>query len=708
MEYYPRKSFHRRKLPSRAKGGSLKGPGEIPKECQCQTCGEVPICGYFCPNSPWEHWRVSCNNERLICNSCNNRMERLTDHPLYQDKFMSLMREYKVKCINGCQEWIPYADYIKHTNHCKCRQIKCNNCNKLFFEEEFREHLESGECSMSGSTRYSKCKELVKLNELHKHLCYWRDEVNKEDIGQIQLFKEIKIEGGEDLGGDPHNGEEERVEGVANMEIGQEVKIEEEKRSNERDIENTEDNMEDIVIDLNGTDMNNDNNNNNDNDDVKYRLLRSYDLYTELNRIEKTEFPGQYLNAMKSLKRRSKEKKKEKEALWERKRNQPEPYQIPTNNHHNTLIKTNTKYLLAQIIFQQSPKESIILIIDCLQENIIIAPHNQIIRNKEKTASMIRPKYKNICACTAKGRITIWASEYFLIESDTHLVLKDTSDIAATRLLLIEKGTILLSFMTNGEIWVWDLKTMRKKFAIEGNVEIESVCKIVRRSRRRGSKHKYKKIVTGDKEGRIKVWRITGEEERLCKCIKEIPGAHSGAINVIIGLKRRKYQIVSGGADKRVRIWEIKEGRCLRTISVFTSGISGLITINKEQRIMSICRSKNSLRVWDISSGQLLTTYQGISGLMGAKFSGNKYIAVGGHKFVNIWDRQQKRWIAEIVNYLPTVIMPFAHDYLLVATRNGKIKVLGQYGAIFEDSLTHGDYVTHMIPLPCTLPQLKH
>lgn len=67
--------------------------------------------------------------------------------------------------------------------------------------------------------------------------------------------------------------------------------------------------------------------------------------------------------------------------------------------------------------------------------------------------------------------------------------------------------------------------------------------------------------------------------------------------------------VLSGNADKTLRLWEVATGRCVRTLEGHTGPVRSVFLTDDGRRALS-SSSDNTLRVWDISTGQCVRMFQ--------------------------------------------------------------------------------------------------
>jgi WD40 repeat protein len=67
---------------------------------------------------------------------------------------------------------------------------------------------------------------------------------------------------------------------------------------------------------------------------------------------------------------------------------------------------------------------------------------------------------------------------------------------------------------------------------------------------------------------------------------------------------------MSGNADKRLRLWELSRGRCLRTFEGHTDAVLS-VAVSGDGRFALSGSADKTLRLWELSTGRCLRTFVG-------------------------------------------------------------------------------------------------
>jgi WD40 repeat protein len=202
-------------------------------------------------------------------------------------------------------------------------------------------------------------------------------------------------------------------------------------------------------------------------------------------------------------------------------------------------------------------------------------------------------------------------------------------------------------------------------------------------------------LCTGDQRGTIRIWNFASGE-----LIRELPGAHQGAINDLVRIPNRKL-VATAGADKTVRLWKtdtlaavgepIRHLGPLSQVSVSPDGqhlaaglengvvflwdletrrklqrwetpqsVRNVIFDPRGERVAAAC-GDFFVRVWDVRTGaSLLTLPTGETPYRLAYSSDGRFLAEGGSIGAHVWEASTGESISPVLR--PDVVYPFAND----------------------------------------------
>lgn len=136
----------------------------------------------------------------------------------------------------------------------------------------------------------------------------------------------------------------------------------------------------------------------------------------------------------------------------------------------------------------------------------------------------------------------------------------------------------------------------------------------------------------GQWEGIVQIWDAkSGDELRTITTTRTLEA---------VALTPDGKRIIAGGADKNVRIWDVKTGKSSLTLKGHTGTIRGL-AIDADGEVVASASEDGTVRVWSLSDGEELHSLeQSDKFALGVAISpvGTTLIAGGVDKTLRVWD----------------------------------------------------------------------
>jgi WD40 repeat protein len=137
--------------------------------------------------------------------------------------------------------------------------------------------------------------------------------------------------------------------------------------------------------------------------------------------------------------------------------------------------------------------------------------------------------------------------------------------------------------------------------------------------------------------------------------------------------------VASGSSDNTLRLWDLATGETLRTLEGHTNGVSAVAVLADGSRALS-GSFDNTLRLWDLATGETLRTLEGHSNLVSsvAVLADSRRALSGSFdNTLRLWDLATGQCVAEFTADAAIDCVAFARDDLVVAgSAEGKIHVL--------------------------------
>ena len=111
--------------------------------------------------------------------------------------------------------------------------------------------------------------------------------------------------------------------------------------------------------------------------------------------------------------------------------------------------------------------------------------------------------------------------------------------------------------------------------------------------------------LSGSADNTLRLWDLASGQ-----CVHTFEG-HSDDVNSVAISPDGRWGL-SGSNDKTVRLWDLANGRCLRTFEGHSNKVTS-VAISPDGRWGLSGSADNTLRLWDLASGQCVRTFEGRS-----------------------------------------------------------------------------------------------
>lgn len=146
-------------------------------------------------------------------------------------------------------------------------------------------------------------------------------------------------------------------------------------------------------------------------------------------------------------------------------------------------------------------------------------------------------------------------------------------------------------------------------------------------------------LFSGANDRTVKAWNYNGE------CVKTLTGHTTMVLSVVNLNIPNKTILASGCWNRHIKIWDVDQGICIKTMSEHTSGIQCMIKLNKIYSISNnilLASGSNdcTIKLWDVDSGICLKTLKGHNSCIRymTVLKKNLIISGGGNNTIKIWD----------------------------------------------------------------------
>jgi WD40 repeat protein len=208
-------------------------------------------------------------------------------------------------------------------------------------------------------------------------------------------------------------------------------------------------------------------------------------------------------------------------------------------------------------------------------------------------------------------------------------------------------GHYLASSGDDRTIRLWDVQSGTCLKVLEGHAD--SIWSVAFSSISTQISSEYEQnivLVSGSIDHTIKIWDV-----RTGRCLRTLQGARSQIFSLACAWNSNvtnepvQHIIASGGDDRVIRLWDIDTGHCLKTLQSHTDSI-WTIASSPNGLLFASGGNDQTVRLWDVNTGQCLRTLQGHANqVYSLGFSPDGKTLVSGHtdQQARVWDVQTGR-----------------------------------------------------------------
>jgi len=143
------------------------------------------------------------------------------------------------------------------------------------------------------------------------------------------------------------------------------------------------------------------------------------------------------------------------------------------------------------------------------------------------------------------------------------------------------------------------------------------------------------RIVSGSDDKKLRIWEHTKSKWR---CTAVLKGHDQGIYCLSLDGNNDKI-LLSGSADKTIKIWDTQKGKNIRTIrDTHEWGVFGM-QFNSRKGQLVTCSLDGTLKLWDVEKGSLITELAGhTKGIYCCQWSNNMVASGSVDETIKVWD----------------------------------------------------------------------
>ena len=146
--------------------------------------------------------------------------------------------------------------------------------------------------------------------------------------------------------------------------------------------------------------------------------------------------------------------------------------------------------------------------------------------------------------------------------------------------------------------------------------------------------------------------------------------------------------IVSGSYNNTIKIWDIQSGECLNTLYGYSSWVQS-VAISPDGKTIVSGSSDETIKIWDNQSGECLNTLEGHSGYVSSVAispDGKTIVSGSGNGTIKIWDIKSGKLIYTTYNFIKS------EEYFAAIDPDGYFyannKAIDEFLRVSEEPLT--------------------
>lgn len=153
-----------------------------------------------------------------------------------------------------------------------------------------------------------------------------------------------------------------------------------------------------------------------------------------------------------------------------------------------------------------------------------------------------------------------------------------------------------------------------------------------------------RQIISASRDRTIKLWNTVAE----CK-LTYVDGGHTDWVSSVrFSPDTSNLTVISGGWDKLVKVWNLRDGKVLQNF-VGHTGCVNSVAVCPDGSVCGSGGKDNKVFLWDLSEQKLVTSLDSGSCINQIAFNPNLFwLAAATNKSVRIWDLKTRNVIADL------------------------------------------------------------
>ena len=228
--------------------------------------------------------------------------------------------------------------------------------------------------------------------------------------------------------------------------------------------------------------------------------------------------------------------------------------------------------------------------------------------------------YSEVFATAGSSDIRVWH-----INEARELLRIQVPNVECMCVAFFPDGGSIISGWSDGKIRAFAPQSGRLLYCInDAHSAVTAIC----------GTNDCSRIISGGREGNVRVWRIGPQSQTMVASMKE----HKGPVNSI-ALRKNDSMCVSASSDGSAIIWDLS--RFVRNNSLFASTFFKACSYHPDESQIVTTGTDRKLTWWDAFDGQAIRILEGSSSAeinaLDISASGDAVVTDGGDKDVKVW-----------------------------------------------------------------------